>query len=569
MAHTPVVDQPEVTVVVVVHNDPERLPRAVRSAVAQTLERLEVVIVDDASTDGTQQVAERLAADDPHRVRYLRLAANTGAAGGPRNVGIDSARGRFVMFLDSDDELDHDACRLLLAAAQDSGADITAGRCVRVEVGAGGRIDPWFDWLYRERASYASIDERPDLLFDTNSTNKLYPLEFLHRTGLRFPEGRFYEDLEFITKAYVLARGITVIPDRVYLWYIYRDLAARLSVTQSRRDLKNAMDRLAVHRDLDVFLAEHASPEVRTHKDVKFLKIDLKLYVQDIPEHTDADAHRIMDELAAYLEGIEPAAYERIDPVLRAAAFLVRCRDLAGVATVADYLLRGRRLSVRLHVDDDRAYWGCAHLDTAAGRAALDVTDLGLHRRSFRRLELHNEVAMVDVGPRSIHLEGVLLNQLDRIPADGEVDLQIVVRPEGAGRPLAVPAQFSRGAHGDLVWSADVDLAPLGRSLGLVVHRWTVQSVLRAGHGRTTSRLTVRDRGASGCRLDVRPRAGAFAAAGLETLVTPEGDLVLQYVDLGRGARWVTSGRAALRPVRTFVRRARAGLVRRIRGRRR
>ena len=100
-AERPVVDSPLLTIVVIVFNDAERLPRAVRSALRQTLSDLEVVIVDDASTDATAQVATRLAAAAPDRVRAHRLEFNSGGCSRPRNTGIDLARGRYVMFLDS------------------------------------------------------------------------------------------------------------------------------------------------------------------------------------------------------------------------------------------------------------------------------------------------------------------------------------------------------------------------------------------------------------------------------------------------------------------------------------
>jgi len=567
MAPTRADDGTDVTVVIVVHNDAERLPRAVRSAAAQTLESLEVLVVDDASSDDTQEVAEALAAAQPDRVRYHRLTTNSGAAGRPRNVGIDHARGRYVIFLDSDDELDRDACRVLLAAATETGADITAGRCVRVEVAAGDRIDPWFDWLYRTRQDLAGIDDKPDLLFDTNSTNKLYALEFLHRTGLRFPEGRFYEDLEFITKAYVLARGITVIPDRVYLWYIYRDLVghgSRLSVTQSRRELKNFTDRLAVHRELDAFMAEHASPDVQLHKDVKFLKIDMKLCVQDTPELDEALARTLVDELGDYLDGIRPQALQQVDPMLRVAAYLARCRDLPGVVSAAYYIAHGKKVSARLHLDEGRVFWGGKHLDTPAGRAALDVTELGL----LRRLELFNRVSDVRVDGTRLTLEGVLLNQLERIPTDSDLSMQLEVRTgRGSARTVTASASVLGRPDGDVHWRAAADLRPLARSLGLVHRTWSLRSHLHVRGKREVSRLTVTDRAFHGLTLPLRPRAGALAADHLQVEVNADGDLVLAFVPPGPAARVVdrlrtTATRSgAARRLRTMARRSRKAVA--------
>ncbi len=68
----------------------------------------------------------------PGRVRAIRLAENSGGCGEPRNQGLAVARGRYVMFLDSDDTLEPNACRNMLEAADRTGADLVSGLCVRV-----------------------------------------------------------------------------------------------------------------------------------------------------------------------------------------------------------------------------------------------------------------------------------------------------------------------------------------------------------------------------------------------------------------------------------------------------
>jgi glycosyltransferase involved in cell wall biosynthesis len=92
---------PLLSVVLPTHNRAERLPAAVRSATAQTFGTIEIIVVDDGSTDDTPAVVERLAALDP-RIRYHRIAEPSGAANA-RNQGIDQARGEFIAFLDDDD----------------------------------------------------------------------------------------------------------------------------------------------------------------------------------------------------------------------------------------------------------------------------------------------------------------------------------------------------------------------------------------------------------------------------------------------------------------------------------
>lgn len=94
-------DCPTVTVVLPTYNDAAHLRRAIGSVVGQTTPAWELLVVDDASTDETEQV---VATHDDPRIRYLRLPANTGVAVA-QNAGIDEARGDLVVFLHSDDEL--------------------------------------------------------------------------------------------------------------------------------------------------------------------------------------------------------------------------------------------------------------------------------------------------------------------------------------------------------------------------------------------------------------------------------------------------------------------------------
>ena len=91
---------PHVSVVIPVHNRPELLSRALRSAVGQTFTDLEIIVVDDASTDG---IGPAVASVRDGRVRLIRHQTRQGAAAA-RNTGVRHARGAYLAFLDSDDE---------------------------------------------------------------------------------------------------------------------------------------------------------------------------------------------------------------------------------------------------------------------------------------------------------------------------------------------------------------------------------------------------------------------------------------------------------------------------------
>lgn len=113
---------PRVSIVVPVHNDEETVGAAVASCLAQTLRDIEVICVDDASTDDTPQVIEALAAQD-QRLRLIRQSENKSAFQA-RRAGVLAASGEFVLFVDGDDELEPDAAETALRAAAAHSADL-------------------------------------------------------------------------------------------------------------------------------------------------------------------------------------------------------------------------------------------------------------------------------------------------------------------------------------------------------------------------------------------------------------------------------------------------------------
>src|SRR5262245_59148592 len=91
-----------VSVIVPCYNAAAYLARTIESVLQQSHRDLELIVVDDLSTDGSADIVLRYAARDP-RVRLLRMPRNTGGPAAPRNAGVAAARGRWLAFLDADD----------------------------------------------------------------------------------------------------------------------------------------------------------------------------------------------------------------------------------------------------------------------------------------------------------------------------------------------------------------------------------------------------------------------------------------------------------------------------------
>lgn len=118
----------KVTIIVPVYNTKRYLEECVCSLVEQTYRDIEILLVDDGSTDGSSELCDTLAASD-ERIRVIHK--ENGGAATARNLGIDEAAGEYVMFLDSDDWLDTDAVEALVEYADENGTDVLRFNYVR------------------------------------------------------------------------------------------------------------------------------------------------------------------------------------------------------------------------------------------------------------------------------------------------------------------------------------------------------------------------------------------------------------------------------------------------------
>ncbi|MEU7230379.1 bifunctional glycosyltransferase/CDP-glycerol:glycerophosphate glycerophosphotransferase, partial [Streptomyces chrestomyceticus] len=526
-------------VVVIVYNDAERLPAAVQSVLGQSFGDVEVVIVDDCSTDGSFAVAQGLARRWPGRVRAFQLEENSGAGGEPRNRGVREAVGRYVMFLDSDDVLERNACRNLVEAAEATGADLVSGLCVRLHKDAPvEKRNEWYAWLYQRTRTLESVAELPDLfVWDTLSTNKCYRRDFLLERDLRFPKGMFYEDLQFIAEAYLAAERITLIPNQVYFWHVHQAAAVK-SVTNRRHEMTNYAHRLEVHRRIDAMLAERGMAEMRVAKDVKFLKHDLVLHLRDLP-FRDAEYRAEFARLSAgYLATLDPEAYGRAQPLQAICGYLLGRGDWANLLPAVDALLNPGKVAVPLVEKDGRVFWCAEHLEDPLGRQVLDVTDLGYHTRPLEKMFLRNQLTVFEAAAGGgVRLAGRITNALGRVGEGAQLraELQFSARRRGL-QAFTFPVAAVRHAGEVIEWEAVADVSGRLRPLGIIDAVWDVRLVLEADGVRTTTRLSVADTDLSGRPLPVRPRLTRMVADHVRPHVSAKGHLAFELVgeDPGR-----------------------------------
>nr|WP_145878710.1 glycosyltransferase family 2 protein [Streptomyces sp. BK340] len=202
------------------------LVECLASVEAQTIDpaRMEVIAVDDGSTDGTGEYLEEFADRAPMPVTVIRQD-NSGGPSGPRNVGLGKAAGRYVFFLDADDRLGPEALERMVAMADKNGTDVVLGKVEGIN-----RIPP--------KSMWGKTLDRTDV-FSSNikftlSAQKLFRRALLEKHGMRFDESLWTgEDALFTMEAYLRADGVSVVADYPCYYLVGREDGKHVTKTGS------------------------------------------------------------------------------------------------------------------------------------------------------------------------------------------------------------------------------------------------------------------------------------------------------------------------------------------------
>lgn len=216
----PSVESPVVTVVIPVYNSAGTLARAARSVLLQTLKELEILIVDDGSTDQSYAVATAIAETEP-RVRVLRLPSNSGKPSA-MNQAIDAARGRWIAVLDADDRYLPERLATLIKAGEASGADLVADNQRHIDPANGALVRRAFDRSGDGRTvGLADFITHSGIRgsFDFGILKPIVRADFIARTGLAYHrEARFAEDFYYLLDFFAAGGTGWIVHAALYEW---------------------------------------------------------------------------------------------------------------------------------------------------------------------------------------------------------------------------------------------------------------------------------------------------------------------------------------------------------------
>ena len=218
----------KISVIVPVYNSIKCLEKCVQSICAQTYTNLEILLIDDGSTDGTDKLCERLAAEDSRIRTYHK---KNGGASSARNVGIKLASGEYLGFVDSDDYIEPDMYELMIEAARDRSVPIV--QISRDEVDEVGGKLPDICVPPNGMQFCKAEDFFRELLLhkgDCSFCTKLVKREMFENHS--FPEGVLNEDFSLLVEMLKEIDGITILPKQCY-HVVYREESTTRKKTQN------------------------------------------------------------------------------------------------------------------------------------------------------------------------------------------------------------------------------------------------------------------------------------------------------------------------------------------------
>lgn len=206
-----------ISIIIPVYNVEMYLERCIESVVNQTYRNLQIILVDDGSTDTSGRLCDSYA-DGDNRIKVIHK--DNGGLSDARNAGIDVATGNYIMFVDSDDWIREDCVEILAKALQYSKKKISVCKYqktnkwkiseVRREIDV---VDYVEEWTIEEAYRHLFLCQK----IDNSVCAKLYEHSLFQE--IRFPVGKLYEDQFTTYKLFHIAQGITFVEQEMYFYY--------------------------------------------------------------------------------------------------------------------------------------------------------------------------------------------------------------------------------------------------------------------------------------------------------------------------------------------------------------
>lgn len=236
---------PRVTVVVPVYNVEKYLALCLQSLCAQNYKNLDVILVNDGSTDNSLAVARQY----QEKLNLHIIDQENSGLSAARNAGVRAIESTdYLMFLDSDDALAQQALHSLVNQVIATDSDFVMGDTTRMKGITRLKRRDTRAVFAKGTLSATTLLEHPAVIQDVTAWNRLFKWSFYQSNRFTFPEGMYFEDMALMTKAYVRAAKFDVLAQTVYLWRVRTE--GEKSITQQTGDNQKLADRITALRQM-------------------------------------------------------------------------------------------------------------------------------------------------------------------------------------------------------------------------------------------------------------------------------------------------------------------------------
>lgn len=273
----------KVSVIIPIYNAETTLETCLKSVIKQTLKKIEIICINDGSTDRSLEILKTYESQFPHKLQVINQS-NKGVWEA-RQKGIEVSQGKYIAFLDSDDKVSHLWLEKLYEQAITTQADITICGYERIEINKKNT-----SCIEMTQFGYKifQIDEAPDILLALNTAlwNKLFKSSYLKKMPKLKQPPRVLEDVMFLLLLFLEIKRISFVPEALYSYYVRTGTAMTtinqkdlLEVEQGFLEVKEifqkrkATDKLQIVLAIKTFFHMGASMGYRLpRKDIKAYK---------------------------------------------------------------------------------------------------------------------------------------------------------------------------------------------------------------------------------------------------------------------------------------------------------
>jgi len=291
---------PKISVIIPVYNVEEYIVRCLDSVTQQTIEDIEIICINDGSTDNSYEILKKYAQKDKRITIINKINEGQGIA---RNLGIQIAHGEYISFLDPDDEIHADMLKSMYEQAKNLNSEIVICDLIKIQEWSGKVFKHKFFQRTQSAVKQVPVEFQAGINFEKNefiqtllvsacySCNRIYKTQLLKSYNIQFSRQRCFEDVIFILKSHIMAENISYINKAFYHYHLRKTSTLR-NLANLQAILLNTFD------EIQNYITENGLTEVLGGNFANFTAMNT---IWTCPKLSAAEKKFLLTEVKKYL----------------------------------------------------------------------------------------------------------------------------------------------------------------------------------------------------------------------------------------------------------------------------